>query len=119
MLKSMTAFARTDTDTGSDILTWELRSVNHRYLEPSFKLPDAFREIEPELRETLRNYLSRGKIDCLLKWQPALLTTHGLRLNETVLASLSMAAVVSATPSITPRIKAPEPSMATNMGTSG
>lgn len=92
MLKSMTAFARKDTETKAGTLTWELRSVNHRYLEPSFRLPDLFRETEPQLREVLRKYLSRGKVDCILKWQPLLTTNEGLPLNETMLIDLNNAA---------------------------
>jgi len=92
MLKSMTAFARKDTETESGVLTWELRSVNHRYLEPNFRLPDLFRETEPQLRESLRKCLSRGKVDCTLKWQPSLVSTDGLQLNNTILSGLSMAA---------------------------
>lgn len=92
MLKSMTAFARTDTETTSGILTWELRSVNHRYLEPCFRLPDLFREAEPQLRESLRKYLSRGKVDCVLKWQYSPASAEGLPLNDTILSGLSIAA---------------------------
>ena len=71
MLKSMTAFARHDQNTAWGTLTWELRTVNHRYLEPVFKLPDALRTLEPQCRDEIAKMLSRGKIDCQLRWQMA------------------------------------------------
>ena len=61
-VKSMTAFARIEGEQAFGGFSWELRSVNHRYLEPSFRLPEKFRAIEPQLRERLRNHASRGKI---------------------------------------------------------
>ncbi len=67
MTHSMTAFARQSADFPWGSLVWELRSVNHRYLEPSFKLPESARGIEMELRERLRNVLSRGKVECALR----------------------------------------------------
>jgi len=67
----MTAFARCETAETWGTLVWELRSVNHRYLEPGFRLPDTFRFLESSLREQLRKQLTRGKIDCTLQFQPA------------------------------------------------
>lgn len=88
MMRSMTAFAtRTDSAAGST-LVWELRSVNHRYLEPTFKLPDALRAIEPLLRDKLRNQLGRGKIDCLLRLQAVNSGAGKLDINHTLLAQL-------------------------------
>ncbi|HET8711906.1 MAG TPA: YicC/YloC family endoribonuclease [Spongiibacteraceae bacterium] len=69
MTHSMTAFARQSATHPWGTLIWEIRSVNHRYLEPSFKLPDALRGLESELRERLRTRLSRGKIECTLRTQ--------------------------------------------------
>ena len=68
------------------------RTVNHRYLEPHLKLPDAFREIEPKLRALMRTYLSRGKLDGMLKWQPSAKRADSLKLNQDVLNNLSEAA---------------------------
>ena len=89
MLKSMTAFARVEHESDFGSITWELRTVNHRYLEPHLKLPDAFREIEPKLRILMRNYLSRGKLDGMLKWQPSTKRPDSLKLNQDVLQNLS------------------------------
>lgn len=91
MLKSMTAFARVEHKVAGGCLIWEIRSVNHRYLEPNLKLPDMFREAEPKLRQLMRNYLSRGKLDGMLKWQAALDDSQSLQLNEAALAALSKA----------------------------
>jgi uncharacterized protein (TIGR00255 family) len=67
MIYSMTAFSRVDSNLQWGSLIWELRSVNHRYLEPSFKLPENLRQLETALRDRLRNNVGRGKIDCSLK----------------------------------------------------
>jgi uncharacterized protein (TIGR00255 family) len=63
----MTAFARRETATPWGGLVWELRAVNHRYLELSLKLPDELRAIEPAVREQLGKRLGRGKVDCHLR----------------------------------------------------
>ena len=91
MLKSMTGFARLELESDQGVLTWELRTVNHRYLEPHLKIPDMFREAEPKLRSLMRKYLSRGKLDCSLKWQPSNRKADGLKVNAEVLAQLSEA----------------------------
>lgn len=66
MPHSMTAFARASARLPEATLTWELRSVNHRFLETQFRLPDGFRELEMPLRELLRSRLERGKVDATL-----------------------------------------------------
>jgi uncharacterized protein (TIGR00255 family) len=68
MIHSMTAFARAEQASANGTLSWELRSVNHRYLEPHLRLPEAFRDLEGAVREALRNGLSRGKIECTLRF---------------------------------------------------
>jgi uncharacterized protein (TIGR00255 family) len=69
MIHSMTAFARESASTEHGTLTVELRSVNHRYLDCSFKLPDVLRPLEPQLRERASAALARGKLDCLMRVQ--------------------------------------------------
>ena len=85
MTYSMTAFARQTGEFAWGSLIWEIRSVNHRYLEPSFKLPESLRMLEGELREQLRGHVARGKIECSLRLNQN--TTAGGRLviNEPVL----------------------------------
>jgi uncharacterized protein (TIGR00255 family) len=66
----MTAFTRQEMQQPWGALIWELRSVNHRYLEPHFRLPESLREIEGPLRESLRKAISRGKIEATLRFVP-------------------------------------------------
>lgn len=82
MLSSMTGFARCETEGAYGSLVWELRSVNHRYLEISLRLPEALRPIESAVRETLQRALTRGKVDAALRYEPADAHTPVLRLNE-------------------------------------
>lgn len=70
-MQSMTAFARTQGDYARFHLVWELRSVNHRYLETQFRLPEAFRNLEQGLRDTARVHLKRGKLDATLRYDRA------------------------------------------------
>lgn len=89
MLKSMTAYARKESRNEWGTVTWELRSVNHRYLEPMFKLPDNFRDIEPDLRNCLHSHLARGKIECHLRVQLETQTGPGLKVNVEMAESLN------------------------------
>ena len=68
MVHSMTAFARVEKAGAQGTLSWELRSVNSRYLEPHLRLPESFRELEGAVREALRQGLSRGKLECTLRF---------------------------------------------------
>ena len=63
----MTAFARFAYKGSAGRFTWELRSVNHRYMEVFFRLPDDFRSMESELRAKLVEHVHRGKVDCNLR----------------------------------------------------
>ncbi|PSJ22737.1 YicC family protein [Halomonas sp. ND22Bw] len=71
MVHSMTAFSRQDRDAAWGRLQLELRSVNQRYLDPHFRLPEALRDLEPGFRDALRNRLARGKVECTLRFEPA------------------------------------------------
>lgn len=91
MAHSMTAFARVEYNSPHGTLSWELRSVNHRYLEPHLRLPDSLRELEPLVREQLRQQLSRGKIECTLKLTES--TQHqGVEVNQAYAQQLVHAA---------------------------
>jgi uncharacterized protein (TIGR00255 family) len=70
MIRSMTAFARQELEADWGALTWELRSVNHRYLEVSLRLPDELRSLETAVRERAARRLGRGKLDCNLRYKP-------------------------------------------------
>ena len=67
MVQSMTAFARHEIEAPWGSLVWELRTVNHRFLELSYNLPDNSRMLEQTLRETTRHKLKRGKLDATLR----------------------------------------------------
>lgn len=66
---SMTGFARHESQHEWGNLIWEVRSVNHRYLEPHFRLPELVRELEPKLRDAMRKKLSRGKVEVSFTYQ--------------------------------------------------
>lgn len=67
MIASMTGFARSTTETDWGTATWELRTVNHRYLDISQRLPEDWRGLEPKVRELLGLRLARGKVECNLR----------------------------------------------------
>ncbi|MFQ5993571.1 MAG: YicC/YloC family endoribonuclease [Acidiferrobacterales bacterium] len=78
----MTAFARRDTGTPWGTLVWELRSVNHRFLEMTVRLPDELRMLEAQVRTLVSSRLTRGKVDCGLRFQPKDLATGEFELSE-------------------------------------
>ena len=67
MPSSMTAFARHSIECHWGTAAWEIRSVNHRYLETGFRMPETVRDLETTLRELTRKHLQRGKVDCTLQ----------------------------------------------------
>ncbi|MCG7865890.1 MAG: YicC family protein [Candidatus Thiodiazotropha taylori] len=69
MISSMTAFAREEYRGELGNMSWEIRSVNHRYLEAFLRLPEELRALEPSIRERLNNRLGRGKLDVSLKYK--------------------------------------------------
>lgn len=69
MIRSMTAYATRSTQTARGQLTWELRSVNQRYLDLSLRMPEDFRELEPGIRQLFRERLNRGKVEVNLRFR--------------------------------------------------
>jgi len=65
----MTAFARSENQSGAGTLTWEIRSVNHRYLEVALRLEESFRPLEMKIRKCFADKLGRGKIDATLRYK--------------------------------------------------
>ncbi len=84
MIYSMTAFARFEVKKDWGTAVWEMRSVNQRYLETFFRLPEAFRSLENSLREKLRQSLTRGKIECSLRIDTQQVAQQSLNLNKTL-----------------------------------
>jgi uncharacterized protein (TIGR00255 family) len=87
MIYSMTGYAVASRELESGVLNVELKSVNHRYLDVQFRMPDELRSIEPSLREVFAARLNRGKVECRISYAP----TPGRKrfeLDATLLAQL-------------------------------
>ncbi len=87
MIHSMTGFARVEKQATVGAMVLELRSVNHRYLDISFRMPEELRAFETRLRERLQKALSRGKIECNLRFTPAT-GTAGVVVDEAAVRAL-------------------------------
>ena len=88
MLNSMTGFARQAADCPLGTLTWELRTVNHRYLDVQFRLPEELRPNETDLRQQVAAELKRGKIECSLHFRRAISESAELRINQDLVQQL-------------------------------
>ncbi len=88
MLCSMTGFVSVGDTCEQGSLSWELRSVNHRYLAVNFRLPDEVRSLEPRLRGYLQTRLARGKVDCTLHFRLDARHAAELSLDEVLLERL-------------------------------
>lgn len=93
MTASMTAFSRQQKEQEWGSLTWEIRSVNHRYLETSVRLPESFRALENSVREAVRKRLARGKVECALRFQSETKVSADLHLNTDLIRQLVQANV--------------------------
>ncbi len=89
MLHSMTGFARQSAESSLGTLTWELRAVNHRYLDVTFKMPDELRAHEPALRKIVGDQLKRGKVECAFHFRRAIDAAVDMELNEAMVSLLS------------------------------
>jgi uncharacterized protein (TIGR00255 family) len=78
----MTGFARESAETRIGTLTWELRAVNHRYLDVQFKLPEELRPLETALRKQVSDALSRGKVECALHFRRGFDQQSDLQINH-------------------------------------
>src|SRR5690348_16017277 len=88
MIASMTGFARREASGAWGTLVCELRSVNHRFLEAGFRLPDELRSAEGELRTRLGRQIRRGKVDCTFSLRRALGAGGALEIDPAALARL-------------------------------
>ena len=94
MIKSMTAFANSEKSyvedkNGELLLSWEIRSVNHRYLDANIYLPEGFSSVEAQLKEFLRKKLGRGKVDAKLVFKRAEDSQQSeLKINQNAVKSL-------------------------------
>lgn len=69
MIKSMTAYGRKESKHDLGVLSWEIKSVNHRYLDAIIRSPEELRPIETEARKLISERLNRGKVECNLRYQ--------------------------------------------------
>ena len=92
MIRSMTAYARREIKGDWGSAAWELRSVNQRYLETYIRLPEQFRSLEPVIRERIRARLTRGKVECNLRFDLDPGAQSMLQLNEKLAKQLVEAA---------------------------
>jgi uncharacterized protein (TIGR00255 family) len=88
MIHSMTAFARHEVKGEWGNAVWEIRSVNQRFLETYFRLPEQFRSIEPVLRERFRKQLNRGKVECSLRFNANPTAKSNVTLNKELASEL-------------------------------
>jgi uncharacterized protein (TIGR00255 family) len=88
MIRSMTGFARREQSGAWGTLTWELRAVNHRYLEVGCRLPEELRSAESDFRQAIHAALRRGKVDCTLVYRPAIGTVGEIEIDAALVAQL-------------------------------
>ncbi len=81
----MTAFARAE----GKHFVWEVRSVNQRHLDASFRIPEEYRVLEPELRNMLKGTLHRGKVECFLRRNPETASDQPASVNEEALRRIA------------------------------
>ena len=98
MIRSMTGFARRERQFPDGLLVWELKTVNHRYLEMGCRLPEEFRVAEADFRATISTSIRRGKVECSLHFRPAV-PASSLEVDSTLLESLTQRAQQLATAS--------------------
>src|SRR6266852_5067300 len=87
MIRSMTGFARRERQFPWGLLAWELKTVNHRFLEIGMRLPEEFRVGEAEFRQGVAASVRRGKVECSLHFRPAVVA-GALEVDTELLASL-------------------------------
>jgi uncharacterized protein (TIGR00255 family) len=88
MIYSMTGYAAVSEELPLGTLSVEIRSVNHRYLDVQFRLPDEFRSFEPSMRELVAARLTRGKVECRVGFQKTSASEVSLQLNTSLLDQL-------------------------------
>jgi uncharacterized protein (TIGR00255 family) len=88
MIYSMTAFARVNENNDIGNVQWEIRSVNQRFLDMNFRLPEILRHLEMQVREKVRKKLNRGKLDINLRFSSTSSATSSLSINESLVESI-------------------------------
>jgi uncharacterized protein (TIGR00255 family) len=88
----MTAFSRQEEVNQWGTIVWEIRSVNHRYLDLSIRMPEELRNIEPKARDLLNGSLSRGKVEAALRYKQGDIEGAEITVNEALAQQLASAA---------------------------
>lgn len=96
MIQSMTAFARSQDQGVWGSAVCELRSINHRYLELSVRMPETLQALEAQMRERIRHHIRRGKIECTIRFQPSDITGAEITINHHLAQELCKATDVIA-----------------------
>jgi uncharacterized protein (TIGR00255 family) len=91
MIQSMTAFARSQAQGKWGSATCEVRSMNHRFLEMSVRVPEILHELEVSMRERIRHHIKRGKIECHLRYQASERVGAEIVINSTLAQQLCVA----------------------------
>lgn len=88
MIHSMTGYAAKNRDLGHGTLQLEIKSVNSRFLDPTFRVSEELRTLEPALRELITARIARGKVECRLYYNAATAAARTAQLQPDMLASL-------------------------------
>src|ERR1700691_4001193 len=91
MIRSMTGFARRERQFPWGLLAWELKTVNHRFLEIGCRLPEEFRVGEAEFRQSVAASVRRGKVECSLHFRPVVVA-GAIEVDTELLTSLTQRA---------------------------
>ncbi len=86
MIKSMTGFGRCETEEHARRITVEMKAVNHRYLDLSIKMPKKFNPFEAQIRNVLKEYIERGKVDLYITCEDLGEENLQIRYNKAVAA---------------------------------
>jgi len=86
MIKSMTGFGRGEAAEGNRKITVEMKSVNHRYLDVNIKMPKKLNFFESAIRNELKNYISRGKVDMFITYEDYTESNVSVKYNRDVAA---------------------------------
>lgn len=84
MIKSMTGFGRSEIVKGNRKISVEIKSVNHRYLEAGIKMPKKLNVFESRMRDLLKKYATRGKIDIFINYEDDLENQVNLKFNQNI-----------------------------------
>jgi len=104
MIKSMTAYGRTEQSGDWGEASCEIRTVNHRYLEMSLRLPEEIRFLEQKIRDLISNKLKRGKVDCNIRFSHREISNGALPMNQELLTK-----VIETSEKINSQLKTPSP----------